>query len=71
MKEGWKGSANFRDLYASRLVSVAADCKSWYRDDAETFNPKRFIGNETSLLHLTFGAGSRICPAAALSNRII
>jgi phenylacetate 2-hydroxylase len=45
--------------------------KSWYGDDAETFNPKRFIGNDTSLPHLTFGAGSRICPAAALSNRII
>jgi phenylacetate 2-hydroxylase len=45
--------------------------KSWYGDDAETFNPTRFIGNDTSLPHLTFGAGSRICPAAALSNRII
>jgi phenylacetate 2-hydroxylase len=45
--------------------------KSWYGEDAEIFNPKRFIGNDTSLPHLTFGAGSRICPAAALSNRII
>jgi phenylacetate 2-hydroxylase len=45
--------------------------KSWYGEDAETFNPKRFINNDTSLPHLAFGAGSRICPAAALSNRII
>ena len=45
--------------------------KSWYGEDAEVFNPKRFMGNDSSLPHLTFGAGSRICPAAALSNRII
>ncbi|KAK5120929.1 hypothetical protein LTR85_005713 [Meristemomyces frigidus] len=45
--------------------------RSWYGPDAETFNPARFVGNDTSLPHLTFGAGSRICPAAALSNRII
>jgi phenylacetate 2-hydroxylase len=45
--------------------------KSWYGEDAETFNPKRFIANDTPLPHLTFGAGSRICPAVALSNRII
>jgi len=35
------------------------------------FKPTRFIGKTDSLPHLTFGAGSRICPAAALSNRII
>lgn len=45
--------------------------KSWYGEDAESFIPTRFLGNDTSLPHLTFGAGSRICPAAALSNRII
>ncbi|RDW82785.1 hypothetical protein BP6252_03897 [Coleophoma cylindrospora] len=45
--------------------------KSWYGEDAEVFNPERFLDNDTSLPHLTFGAGSRICPAAALSNRII
>jgi phenylacetate 2-hydroxylase len=43
----------------------------WYGDDAMKFKPTRFVGNTTSLPHLTFGAGSRICPAAALSNRII
>lgn len=45
--------------------------KSWFGGDAATFNPRRFIGNDTPLPHLTFGAGSRICPAVALSNRII
>lgn len=35
------------------------------------FKPARFVNNPTSLPHLTFGAGSRICPAAALSNKII
>jgi phenylacetate 2-hydroxylase len=45
--------------------------KSWYGDDADKFNPARFLDNDTSLPHMTFGAGSRICPAASLSNRII
>lgn len=45
--------------------------QAWYGDDALEFKPARFIGNTGSLPHLTFGAGSRICPAAALSNRII
>ena len=44
---------------------------AWYGDDALEFKPTRFIGKTDSLPHLTFGAGSRICPAAALSNRII
>lgn len=44
---------------------------AWYGDDAAEFRPARFVGNSTSLPHLTFGAGSRVCPAAALSNRII
>lgn len=44
---------------------------AWYGDDALEFKPTRFLGNSNSLPHLTFGAGSRICPAAALSNRII
>lgn len=45
--------------------------EAWFGDDARTFKPARFMGNTTSLPHLTFGAGSRICPASALSNRII
>ncbi|KUJ14209.1 cytochrome P450 [Mollisia scopiformis] len=45
--------------------------EAWHGDDAKTFKPARFVGNPTSLPHLTFGAGARICPAAALSNRII
>lgn len=45
--------------------------KSWYGGDAAIFNPKRFLGSDTPLPHLTFGAGSRICPAVGLSNRII
>lgn len=44
---------------------------AWFGPDANEFNPTRFIGNDTPLPHLTFGAGSRICPAMALSNRII
>jgi len=44
---------------------------AWYGDDATTFNPRRFIGNDTPLPHLSYGAGSRICPAVAVSNRIM
>lgn len=43
----------------------------WFGDDAFEFKPTRFVGNTTPLPHLTFGAGARICPAAALSNRIM
>jgi phenylacetate 2-hydroxylase len=45
--------------------------KAWYGEDAYTFVPTRFLKNEKSLPHLTFGAGSRICPALAISNRIM
>ncbi|EXJ90262.1 hypothetical protein A1O1_03361 [Capronia coronata CBS 617.96] len=46
-----------------------------YGADAWKFNPDRFIDSSEAvgagLPHLTFGAGSRICPAVAISNRII
>jgi phenylacetate 2-hydroxylase len=44
--------------------------ESWYGADAKTFKPDRFLGNDASLPHLAFGAGSRICPAVAIGNRI-
>lgn len=44
---------------------------AWYGDHAIEFKPTKFLDNPTSLPYLTFGARSRICPAAALSNRII
>lgn len=43
----------------------------WYGDDADIFNPERFLGNDGSLPHLSYGAGSRICPAVGISNRIM
>ncbi|TVY44838.1 Phenylacetate 2-hydroxylase [Lachnellula subtilissima] len=43
----------------------------WYGESASRFVPTRFMNNDTPLPHLTFGAGSRICPAVAISNRII
>lgn len=43
----------------------------WYGDDAMVFNPLRFLGNDNPLPHLSYGAGSRICPAVAISNRIM
>lgn len=39
--------------------------------DAWKFNPSRFIGDDSPLPSLAFGAGSRICPAVAISNRLI
>ena len=45
--------------------------KSWYGENACLFLPERFIDDTTSLPHLTYGAGSRICPAVSISNRIM
>lgn len=42
-----------------------------FGSDAWSYKPDRFVGNASSLPHVTFGAGSRICPAVAISNRII
>ncbi|KAF2091592.1 cytochrome P450 [Saccharata proteae CBS 121410] len=42
-----------------------------YGPDVWEFKPDRFIGNDNPLPHVAFGAGGRICPAVAISNRII
>lgn len=42
-----------------------------FGSDAWTFKPDRFIDSDPGLPHVGFGAGSRICPAVAISNRII
>ncbi|KAI1344644.1 cytochrome P450 [Xylariaceae sp. FL0016] len=42
-----------------------------FGEDAWTYKPDRFVGSEAGLPHVAFGAGSRICPAVAISNRII
>jgi phenylacetate 2-hydroxylase len=39
--------------------------------DAWCFNPERFLDAKPGLPHVAFGAGSRICPAVAISNRIV
>lgn len=39
--------------------------------DAWGYKPDRYIGSEAGLPHVAFGAGVRICPAVAISNRII
>ncbi|KAH8649909.1 cytochrome P450 [Xylariales sp. PMI_506] len=44
---------------------------AWFGADADRFVPSRFIGNDSPLPHLTYGAGSRICPAVGISNRIM
>lgn len=42
-----------------------------YGMDAWRFDPERFLDAKPGLPHVTFGAGSRICPAVAISNRIM
>ncbi|RDW74814.1 hypothetical protein BP6252_05956 [Coleophoma cylindrospora] len=43
----------------------------FYGSDAYSFNPRRFIGNDSPLPHLTYGTGGRICPAYQISNRVM
>ncbi|KAK9774901.1 putative Cytochrome P450 [Seiridium cardinale] len=42
-----------------------------FGEDAWEYKPDRYIGNDNPLPHLAFGAGVRICPAVAISNRLI
>lgn len=48
----------------------------FYGEDADRFNPHRFMDPDsplatTTVPHFSFGAGSRICPAMQISNRIL
>lgn len=48
----------------------------FYGDDADKFSPYRFLDpnsplSTTSVPHFAFGAGSRVCPAMQISNRIL
>ncbi|KAH8892121.1 phenylacetate 2-hydroxylase [Thozetella sp. PMI_491] len=48
--------------------------KSYYGEDADTFRPDRWLDEKHPIgspYHFSFGAGSRACPAIAISNRII
>ncbi|KAI0483341.1 cytochrome P450 [Xylariaceae sp. FL0804] len=43
-----------------------------FGDDAWSYKPDRYLHNSGEPLpHLAFGAGARICPAVAISNRLI
>ncbi|RDW85998.1 hypothetical protein BP5796_04323 [Coleophoma crateriformis] len=42
-----------------------------YYPEATTFNPRRFLDNNAPIPHLSYGVGSRICPAYQISNRIM
>ncbi|KAF2108488.1 cytochrome P450 [Lophiotrema nucula] len=42
-----------------------------FGSDAWSFKPEPFIDAKPGLEHVAFGAGSRICPAVAISDRII
>lgn len=49
---------------------------TFFGTDADKFNPYRFMQPEspvssTTLPHLAYGAGARICPAMQISNRIL
>jgi phenylacetate 2-hydroxylase len=45
--------------------------KAHFGDDAWSFRPDRFVDSKVGLPHVAFGSGTRICPAVAISNRII
>lgn len=42
-----------------------------YGSSATEFNPRRFVDDASPLPHLSYGTGSRICPAYQLANRIM
>ncbi|KAK4942328.1 hypothetical protein LTR10_017935 [Elasticomyces elasticus] len=44
---------------------------SYYGPDAGEYKPTRFMGDDSPLPHLAFGAGSRQCPATNISNRMM
>jgi len=42
-----------------------------YGSDAFSFNPRRFVDDNTPTPHMSYGVGGRICPAWMISNQII
>lgn len=66
----------YRDFVIPKGITVILNSQQVNHDeehfgeDAWSFNPKRYMGNEGSLPHTAFGAGSRICPAVGISNRL-
>lgn len=42
-----------------------------FGQDAWEYKPDRYLDDHSPLPHLSFGAGVRICPAVAISNRLI
>ncbi|KAJ4839296.1 hypothetical protein Tsubulata_021890 [Turnera subulata] len=50
--------------------AVHRDPKVW--DDANTFRPERFLGQDTDAYKLVpFGVGRRACPGTGLANRVV
>ncbi|KAL4956731.1 cytochrome P450 [Aspergillus filifer] len=49
--------------------------KATYGPDVDIFRPERWLGNSTlkpgPIYQYSFGAGSRMCPAVAISNRVL
>jgi phenylacetate 2-hydroxylase len=67
----------YKDYFFPEGITFVMNCQeanhdtTQYGEDAWKYNPERFIGNDNPLPHMAFGAGVRICPAVAISNRLI
>ena len=67
----------YRGVFIPKGVTMIMNAQAanldvdYFGPDAHTYKPTRFIGNDASLPHLAFGAGSRQCPGMNISNRIM
>ncbi|RDL41626.1 Cytochrome P450 [Venustampulla echinocandica] len=72
----WRGKVIPKGLSVYVNAQAVNHDKTAYGDDADEFRPERWLdGRERDQPglphHYSFGAGSRVCPAVALSNRVI
>ncbi|KAF2494124.1 cytochrome P450 [Lophium mytilinum] len=67
----------YKDMFFPKGITMIMNAQQVNHDpeffgaDAMEFKPARFVGNDSPLPHVAFGSGSRICPAVAISNRLI
>lgn len=68
---------NFHGTIIPKGMGVMIDSEGINHDinhfgaDAHTFNPRRYLKDDSPLPHFTYGTGIRICPAYQISNRIM
>jgi hypothetical protein len=75
LKEGTTVCTRLKKTQTYWLMRRCLD-PEFYGEDAMDFNPYRFMDpnshlSTVTLPHFSYGAGSRICPALQISNRIL